>query len=271
MPLARNLGRALLAIVLGLIAVGLPYLYVGRARFAIVQLSLVLALIASFAWTRLILHPWAGGALVVLGAIVVCLPLLHVALLAYRRTPGERRSYNRLWIYVAWIIGFAGLQIALQQTRAHLFGVEPFHTPTESMAPTLQLGDAFVVDTWRYKAHSPERGEIVVYQVPEKPGVKYVKRVIGVAGDRIEIRTAVVYRNGEALSEPYLHAPVDSKPYGRDEPAILIPQSSVYLLGDNRDMSLDSRAHGPIARPQLHGRVEYVIYPLRDGRYRISD
>ncbi|MHB8817400.1 MAG: signal peptidase I [Steroidobacteraceae bacterium] len=100
--------------------------------------------------------------------------------------------YNRWWIYGAWALGSIVLANALIDHRAQFFGYETFRTPTESMSPTIERSEFFMVDTWRYKHHSPSNGEIVVLERSAEPGIKYVKRIVGVPGDRVEARDAAV-------------------------------------------------------------------------------
>src|SRR6202030_779220 len=116
----------------------------------------------------------------------------------------------------------------------------------------------FMVDTWRYKHHPPAIGEIVVFERPGWVGVKYVKRIVGLSGDVIEGREGVLYRNGKAVSEPYTHALVSYDSYGRDFGPIEVSPGNMFVLGDFRDNSLDSRKWGPMAISQLHGRAQFV-------------
>jgi signal peptidase I len=162
------------------------------------------------------------------------------------------------------------LSATLIAQRARYFGYEPFFTPTESMSPTIERNETFMVDTWRYRHHSPSNGEIVVLEKPDQPGIKYVKRIVGVPGDRIEARDAVLYRNGEAVAEPYLHALSPYTAYGREFAPTLVGPGQVFVLGDYRDNSLDSRAWGPIPIDHLHGRAEYIWFSFAQGVDRWS-
>ena len=92
--------------------------------------------------------------------------------------------------------------------RATIFGYEPFPTPTVSMSPTVEKNEFFMTDTWRYHSHPPEFGEIVVFKGLDGPGIQYIRRIVGLPGDRIEVRDSVLYRNGHAVWEPHVH-PID--------------------------------------------------------------
>jgi signal peptidase I len=136
------------------------------------------------------------------------------------------------------------------------------------MSPTLEQGELFVSDSWRYHDHAVMDGEIVVLERPERPGVKYIKRVVAVAGDTIEIRDGVLYRNGRAVAEPYVHAPI---PYGgspRNVPASTLGPGHIYVLGDYRDNSLDSRQWGPLLTSSLRGRVQYIWLSIEERKVR---
>jgi signal peptidase I len=142
--------------------------------------------------------------------------------------------------------------------RQILFGYEPFRIRSVSMSPSVQLDDFVLADTWRYRNHAPAPGEIVIVERPENPGVKYIKRIVAVSGDSIEIRDGVLYRNGQAIAESYVHAPVPYPGSPRDVAKSILGSGLMYVLGDFRDNSLDSRQWGPLAVESLRGRVQYI-------------
>jgi signal peptidase I len=173
------------------------------------------------------------------------------------------------------------------------FTLQGFAIPTSSMENTLLVGDHVIVDRVTLAPgafsllprHETQRGDIVVFLKPGEPGLYLVKRVIGVPGDRIRLRHGVVYVNGAAQAEPYvIHSGGNYDPY-RDEfpvlaatdrdPAtpdwrlslpghvsdgeLLVPPGHYFGMGDNRDVSLDSRYWGFIPRENILGRP-LVIY-----------
>ena len=108
--------------------------------------------------------------------------------------------------------------------------------PTSSMENTIMAGDRVIGSRLYYLRHEPERGDIIVFDYPDDPNILYIKRVIGVPGDHIEISGGVVYINGEPSDEPYLNVVTEGEwgPYD-------VPADSYFMLGDNRNDSADSR------------------------------
>jgi signal peptidase I len=136
---------------------------------------------------------------------------------------------------------------------------EPFAIPSESMAPTLHRGDQVLVDKVSFRLRPPRRGELVVFHAPDTGAIE-LKRIVGVAGDRIGLEDGVLVVNGRRPREPYVdHRRVDSVYFG----PVVVPRSSVFVMGDNRGNSHDSRDFGPVRRSALIGRVAMRFWPLR--------
>ena len=110
------------------------------------------------------------------------------------------------------------------------------------MAPTLPQGTHVFVNKLAPRLRKIKRGDIVMFEIPQKPAKGLVKRVIAVQGDTIEIRDKVVYLNGERKTESYVqYVRSDEKLVGDDLPAMTVPKGHVFVMGDNRDVSNDSR------------------------------
>ncbi len=126
------------------------------------------------------------------------------------------------------------------------FVVEAFKIPSGSMMPTLLVGDHLLVSKFLYKFKEPERGDIIVFKYPDNPARNFIKRIIGVGGDTIEVRDKVVYVNGTPQQEPYTQQisseilPSEYSPRDNFGPIRVAP-NSYFMMGDNRDSSLDSR------------------------------
>jgi signal peptidase I len=143
------------------------------------------------------------------------------------------------------------------------------------MEPTLQVGDRIVVNKLSYDLHGVDRGNIIVFSTPPKedcagpPVSDLVKRVIGLPGETISLSAGRVYINGHVLPEPWLPAAVRTETYPgpSQEPYALhnpyrIPSGDVYVMGDNRTFSCDSRYWGPVAESTIVGKVDLRIWPL---------
>ena len=161
----------------------------------------------------------------------------------------------------AWLVAGGVSVAAVLLVRALV--VESLVVTSESMRPGLRTGDHIVVDKLSQVLGGVQRGDVVVLRRP--PGADaaedvLVKRVIGVGGDRISAHDRRVFRNDVALDEPYLSP-------GCADPAaglasVAVPDRQVYVLGDNRCDSLDSRSFGPIDRALVEGRAVAVVWPL---------
>jgi len=244
--------------------VGLGYMYVGRMRNAVILLLFGLAVIAVLSWTRLVLEP-VGICLLVAGAlVVVSLNVFHPPLIARKQKIAGTKFYNRWYFYLGW---FIALQLCYEllfvPAKPHIFGYEIFSTPARSMTPILVRGDWFTVDTWRYKELEPMVGDVIAFA--SNDGYTFVKRIVGIPHDQIEMRSGVLYRNGNVVSEPYVHRETQDVPYARDWQGIELGPTEFYVLGDYRDQSKDSRAYGPISKSQLIGRAEYIVFSWDGG------
>ncbi|MFO7295022.1 MAG: signal peptidase I [Caldicoprobacter sp.] len=128
-----------------------------------------------------------------------------------------------------------------------------------SMHPTLESGDRLIVLKLGYRFRHPEHGDIVVFRNPDNPRVNYIKRVIGVEGDRVEIKDGKVYVNGKALVEPYI-----AEPTLGEYPETVVPEGTIFVMGDNRNFSRDSRNSqvGFIPLENVVGKAKIRIWPL---------
>lgn len=140
------------------------------------------------------------------------------------------------------------------------FVVEAMYIPSGSMLPTIQLQDRVVVDKLFYKFTEIHREDIIVFHPPKKvdpSGELWIKRVIGLPGDKVEIKDGKVYINDHALTEPYEMA----KPNYNYGP-LVVPQNSYFVLGDNRNDSLDSHIWGVLPAKNIVGRALFRYWPL---------
>jgi len=164
---------------------------------------------------------------------------------------------------------------------ARIFVFQAFKIPTGSMEDNLKVGDHIVVNKFIYGPVSPpwekllplrqiRQGDIIVFRYPLQPDTDFVKRVIGMPGDTLEIRNKVVSINGKALDEPYvIHEdnqvfpaqPALPEPYrSRDQfGPYTVPPGQYFAMGDNRDRSSDSRYWGTVPRPMIKGRA-FMVY-----------
>ncbi len=127
----------------------------------------------------------------------------------------------------------------------------------QSMEPNLHSDQRLVVEKMSYRFHGPQRFDIVVIKMPEQGEELLIKRVVGLPGETVEFKDGRVYVNGEMLEESFTSE--DTQP-GR-ESTIIVPPLHVFVLGDNRDRSNDSRSFGPVAIENIIGRAWFSYWP----------
>jgi signal peptidase I len=169
------------------------------------------------------------------------------------------RANKRLTVYfLAAVVHLISSVLILLQLG---LPIKPYHIPTSSMAPALQIGDYFLIER-SATADRLQRGDIVVFSSPTNPNIAYVKRIVGLPGDVVEIVRAKVWINGIRLSEPYLSKEqTPASFYGRNHYGpLVVPEDSVYVLGDNRCHSADSRQFKSIRREAIMGKALYIVW-----------
>ncbi len=149
------------------------------------------------------------------------------------------------------------------------FVIAAYKIPSGSMLETLQIGDHLLVNKFLYgvknpfsgeyiiQGRNPERGDIIVFPYPENPKLDYIKRIVGLPEDIIEIRDKQLYINGEAVYEDYIQNYQTNVilPQRDNMPAIVVPEGHYFVMGDNRDYSEDSRFWGFVKRETIHGKA----------------
>ncbi|MFH0784636.1 MAG: signal peptidase I [Pseudomonadota bacterium] len=156
------------------------------------------------------------------------------------------------------------------------FVVQAFKIPSGSMLPTLLIGDHLLVNKFIYGLRipfsgkilipykNPKRGDVVVFRYPKDRSIDYIKRVIGTPGDTIEIRTKKLFVNGKQVSDPHAHmsspAVLNAASSPRDNfGPVLVPEGRIFVMGDNRDNSYDSRFWGFVNQQDILGRA-FILY-----------
>ncbi len=141
-----------------------------------------------------------------------------------------------------------------------IFVVQPTRVDGTSMEPTLHSGQRLVIEKVSYHFAAPGRGEVVVLKIPGREEAALIKRVVATAGDVIAIRNGRVYLNGAVLDEPYL-----SQFTPGDLPSTVVPDGYIFVLGDNRGASNDSRTFGMIPTDHLVGRAILSYWPPEEA------
>ena len=144
------------------------------------------------------------------------------------------------------------------------FIAEPRYIPSDSMVPTLLTGDRLVIEKISYHFHSPQFGDIIVFHPPEElqnrgyqKNQAFIKRVIGEPGNVVSINTGEVFLDGKSLQEDYIAEP-PNQPF----PPVKVPPDNLFVMGDNRNDSNDSRYWGFLPKHNVIGRAVFRFWPL---------
>ncbi|HZN87539.1 MAG TPA: signal peptidase I [Thermoleophilaceae bacterium] len=197
------------------------------------------------------------------------------------RSKSKHQSTRGSLIELVTIVAVAlGLALGIQA-----FLVKPFRIPSESMVPTLEVGQRVLVDRVSFRFSDPDRGDIVVFKpplgsesnqcgaqhssdsacprsTPERSDTNFIKRVVGTPGDRLKVIDGAVYINGKRQKEEF--ARLDSECEICNLPKeITIPQDQYFMMGDNRGESADSREWGPVPKKWIIGKAFMTYWPPR--------
>lgn len=139
-----------------------------------------------------------------------------------------------------------------------IFVVQPVKVEGTSMEPRLEPQDRIFVNKFVYYFSGVARADIVVFWYPKDKTKSFIKRVIGLPGETVEVRSGVVYLNGEKLAEPYLAGEFDNDSY----PLQIVPAEHYFVLGDHRNSSNDSRDWGFVPEQNIFGEAVFRYWPL---------
>ncbi|HEY8909184.1 MAG TPA: signal peptidase I [Desulfosporosinus sp.] len=168
----------------------------------------------------------------------------------------EHKKSNRKWVLgiIVTVLLLGGLL---------RWGVwQPYLIPSPSMEPGMTPGDRILVNRLAYRWWAPSRGDVVVFAFPKDTKRTFVKRVIATEGETVELRDNQVFVNGNHIQEPYVK-PGDYPPFGPE----IVPVGKVFLLGDNRRESEDSREWGLLPKNYLLGKAWLLYYPFQRFRF----
>lgn len=146
------------------------------------------------------------------------------------------------------------------------FLIQPFYVKGASMEPNFYDKEYLIIDEISYRFNEPQRGDIIVFKYPRNPEEYFIKRIIGLPGEKVQVKEGAVYvfnkehPGGAKLEEKYLSE--DVKTYALNEETTSLSSSEYYVLGDNRNSSKDSRSFGPVDKKFITGRVLLRGWPF---------
>lgn len=265
-------------------------LYLNRGRLALVYLAAEFAsfAVAAYLFPSALVHFSTSGFDFLVRIPATLVGIIQGISIARHRNEGEALKWFSHWYAIVGIV--LALPAAALLTRTFLY--QPFNLPATSMSPSLNQGDYFVVSKFAYRNAPPQRGDIVVFH-PAAIASSFVKRIVGLPGERIQVVAGVLHINGVAVAQKRVEdfvEPCDGQscrvpqyresfPGGRTDlildrigngpgdntEVFVVPKDSYFVLGDNRDNSMDSRMQevGFVARNSIVGKVEYRF--VKDG------
>lgn len=169
-------------------------------------------------------------------------------------------------IGIAWDAGRTLLIAALIVVPIRMFVFQPFLVRGASMEPSFHDGDYLVVDELTYRIKSPERGQVIVFKYPGDTTQRYIKRIVGLPGETVEVKDGIVTIKSPdgietQLDETYLPEGLETK--GTEN--VELGKGQYFVMGDNRTFSSDSRAWGPLGQEYVIGKVLFRAFPLSEA------
>lgn len=173
--------------------------------------------------------------------------------------PGARHRHSSLRNGVEWVLIIAAALLAALLIKTYL--LQAFYIPSASMEPTLEIQDRVLVNKLSYRLHDVHRGDVVVFERPPNEVGQIrdlIKRVIALPGETVEAKDGTVYVDGRPLREPYLPAGTVTTQFGPKT----IPEGFIWVMGDNRSNSSDSRVFGAVDEHRIIGRAFVRVWPV---------
>ncbi|HEY9675317.1 MAG TPA: signal peptidase I [Waterburya sp.] len=185
-----------------------------------------------------------------------------------KESQGKTDSSSKLWQQVRENLQILAIALALA-LLIRAFVAEPRYIPSDSMLPTLEVGDRLVVEKVSYHFRPPAIGEIVVFDPPQQLQIQgydknqaFIKRVVGTPGQIIQVQNGKVYRNNVPVQEDYI-----AEPPNYQTEAVRVPENYLFVMGDNRNNSNDSHVWGFLPKENVIGHACYRFWPFsRIGR-----
>ncbi|MFA6448967.1 MAG: signal peptidase I [bacterium] len=252
-----------------LLGTGIGHMYAGFLLNGILLFAISM-LLASCLFTTFAFLPNLGPIVLLLVIAIWLYPIIDAGMKAKK---GTIKKYNRWYYYIiGWIIIVVISNIFT--TGLKRFIIQSYMIPTPSMVPTILPNDRVMGNRLIYRFSDPKHGDIIAFKPPfassekEESGfsiivkgervVPYLKRVIAVGGDTIEVRNGIVYVNNVPLDEPY----INEKP-NYDYPPVKVPKDNLFVMGDNRSNSHDSHVWGFVPKENVQAKIIFRFWPIR--------
>lgn len=185
--------------------------------------------------------------------------------IAKKRTGFWGNFFNGLAIVFEFIK--TTLTIIILAGIIRLFIIQPFIVDGLSMEPNFHDKNYLITEKVSYKLANPQRGDVVIFNPPDAPNVNYIKRIIGLPGETVEVNNGEIYINSSKLIEPYLADGTKSQTVGGKAMKVVLKENEYFVMGDNRDHSRDSREIGPVPKSNIISKTWLVLFPLDNIKF----
>jgi signal peptidase I len=256
--------KPIIAFLLSVITPGLGQIYNGRFKRGIILYLILLLLSVALIFL--------GMFSTFYGAIIIFLIILGFSIFiwldalfdAIKLKGVPLKPYNKWYIYLVIVLisGFVNSMIS-SVTKNNI--VRAYKIPASSMEPALLVGDHFIADMKIYKSEKPKRGDLVVFEFPKDPSKDFIKRVIATEGEKIEIIRNKIYINDQLMDDPWGHFTMPRSSI-EDYGPVRVPEGSLFVMGDNRDNSQDSRFWGFVNIRKVKGKPLYIYWAKNKTR-----
>jgi signal peptidase I len=256
-----------LAALLSVLVTGLGHIYSGKVRkglflylFQAIVLIVILSIVVFYTNIYSFIFAFVTGI-----AFVVYCAADAFKTAGFGKDSYTLKKYNRWYVYV---LCYILANIILQPVVTHLVKentIKAYKIPSGAMLPTIFIGDHILVNRFIYKSHSPKVGDIIVFEYPKDPKIDYIKRIVATGGDKLAILNKNLIVNGIEQNEIHTKH-VDSRILNKETSPrdnfgpITVPNNSVFVMGDNRDNSYDSRFWGFVRLDQIKGKAMSIYW-----------
>jgi signal peptidase I len=267
--------RPVIAFLLSLVTPGLGQMYNGKLKRGIVFFGvyeILLILLYVFSGLR---YEFRGLVLFIAFIVILLGFFIYVLLDAIFNINKLRvtvlKPYHKWYLYVGIFAAVLIInEVILDPILPDIKSFKSYKMSSSSMAPALLIGDRLIVDMKVYKDEKPRRGDMIIFEFPKDPSKDYLKRVVGLEGEKIEIINNKVHIDEKLMDDPwgYFKSSAEETHFEKLENfgPEFVPEGALFVLGDNRDNSLDSRFFGFVELTKIKGKALYIYWAKDKGR-----
>ncbi len=255
--------KPILAFLLSLVTPGLGQIYNGQFKKGV---SYLVGFLLAYIIFSFLLFKFCGLIFYLIIMLGFFLFILIDALLgAIKLKAIALNSYNKWYIYLIIFLLSVAIRPLLGWTIRNNIA-RAYKIPSSAMEPTLLVGDRLIADMRSYKSQRPQRGDIIIFEFPKDPSKDFIKRVIGIEDEKVEVINNKIYINEKLLDDPWGYGSAKYYPALDTFGPVVVPKDSLFVLGDNRNNSQDSRFWGFVNIKKVRGKALYLYWAKNKSR-----